>query len=177
MKTITGLGILATALSLAACAAPPVSPGPDPYARGPGGAATYNGNVAAGELPGTATAAYFRANVGDTVYFEGNAATLTDTARATLTRQADWLKKNGSFSSVVEGHAQETGTREFNLALGARRAGAVQEYLIALGVPAGRVRTVSYGKERPMATCSDESCFARNRRAVTVVTPAPGAGV
>lgn len=173
MKAITCLGALAAALSLSACAPPaPTTPVVDPYAGGAGGTATYTGKLPDGALPGSASAAYFRANVGDTVFFEKDQSALTDKARVTLARQADWLKKNGSFSSVVEGHSEETGTREYNLALGARRAGAVQEYLIAQGVPAGRVQTVSFGKERPAATCSDETCFARNRRAVTVVAPA-----
>ena len=102
-------------------------------------------------------------------------ATLTSDARAILSRQAVGRGKHGNFSAVVQGHAEETGTREYNLALGARRASAVQEYLIAQGVEAGRIRTLSFGKERPLEVCSDEACYAKNRRAVTVVSES-GAG-
>ena len=86
----------------------------------------------------------------------------------------EWLTRNQGFTARVEGHADEEGTGDYNLALGARRAAAVQEYLIARGVAAGRVSTVSYGRERPLEACDSEACFARNRRAVTVVTPAAG---
>ena len=165
--------VLALVLALSACAAPPPPPlVVDPYAGAPGGGAVYTGPVPAGSLNGTAE--YFRTNVGDTVLFDRDQTTLNDGARTVLARQADWLQQNGSFSTVIQGHSDEQGTREFNLALGARRAGAVQEYLIARGVGANRIRTVSFGKERPAATCSDESCFAQNRRAVTVVQPGAG---
>ena len=123
---------------------------------------------------GEAQVITFRTNVGDTVLFDRDQTTLNDGARTVLARQADWLQQNGSFSTVIQGHSDEQGTREFNLALGARRAGAVQEYLISRGVGANRIRTVSYGKERPAATCSDESCFSQNRRVVTVVQPGAG---
>lgn len=160
---------------LGACAQPaPPAVVADPYAGTQNGA-RYTGEVRQGNLPGTATAADFIRTAGDTVLFPENDATLDTAARATLVRQADWLKKNGSFSSVVEGHSDEKGTREYNLALGARRAGAVQEYLISQGVDAGRVRTGSYGKERPVEVCSTPECQVKNRRAVTIVTP--GAGV
>ena len=159
---------------LAACAPPPPPVVADPYA-GAGNGARYTGEVRRGALPGTATAADFIRTAGDTVMFPENDAALDSTARATLVRQADWLKKNGSFSSVVEGHSDEKGTREYNLALGARRAGAVQEYLISQGVEPGRVRTGTYGKERPVEVCSTPECQVKNRRAVTIVTP--GAGV
>ena len=92
----------------------------------------------------------------------------------TLVGQAEWLLTNTEYSVIVEGHADEQGTREYNLALGARRANAVQEYLVSRGVSPARVRTVSYGKERPIEICSDESCYAQNRRAVTVVTAGAG---
>ncbi|WP_374303341.1 OmpA family protein, partial [Paracoccus sp. (in: a-proteobacteria)] len=104
-----------------------------------------------------------------------NQTTLTAEARGILARQAQWLNTHANFNAVVQGHAEETGTREYNLALGARRASAVQEYLIAQGVGSDRVRTLSFGKERPREVCSDEACYAKNRRAVTVVSPA-GAG-
>src|SRR5690606_28231400 len=101
---------------------------------------------------------------GDTVLFPANQTTLSAEARTTLARQAEWLNKHGNFSAVVQGHAEETGTREYNLALGARRASAVQEYLVAQGVSSDRVRTLSFGKERPVEVCSNESCYAQNRR-------------
>jgi peptidoglycan-associated lipoprotein len=88
---------------------------------------------------------------------------------ATLDGQAQWLMTNSDYLAVIEGHADEQGTREYNVALGARRANAAREYLISRGVPSSRLRTISYGKERPIATCSDASCYAQNRRAVTVI--------
>lgn len=175
MTSFRTLAALAALALTAACAQPAPVPAPvvvDPYAGTQDGA-RYQGKVTQGTLPGP-TAEDFKAKAGDTVLFAQDQTTLSDTARATVARQAAWLKKNGSFSTVVEGHSDEQGTREFNLALGARRAGAVQEYLIARGVGANRIRTVSFGKERPAATCSDESCFAQNRRAVTVVQPGAG---
>ena len=160
---------------LAACAqpAPPVAVA-DPYAGSAGGA-RYTGPIAQGTLPGTVTAADFARSAGDTVLFPENDAALSGAARSTLVKQAAWLKKNGSFSTLIEGHADEQGTREYNLALGARRAGAVQEYLVSQGVDQSRIRTSSFGKERPAEVCSTPDCQVRNRRAVTVV--APGAGV
>ncbi len=154
---------------LAACAAPPAPTAVDPYAGG-----RYTGAVPPGTLQG-GSAEEFRRVAGDTVLFPENDATLDGAARATLVRQAAWLKQHGSFSTVIQGHADEQGTREYNLALGARRASAVQEYLILQGLEPGRIRTSSYGKERPVEVCSTPDCQVRNRRAVTVV--APGAGV
>jgi peptidoglycan-associated lipoprotein len=108
-------------------------------------------------------------NVGDRVFFAYNKSDLSAEARATLDRQATWLKKYASSSITVEGHADERGTREFNLALGERRASAVKNYLVADGVGAARVKTVSYGKERPAVIGSNEAAWAQNRRGVTVV--------
>ncbi len=89
-----------------------------------------------------------------------------------LDGQAQWLMTNSDYLAIIEGHADEQGTREYNLALGARRANAVREYLISRGVPASRLQTISYGKERPIAVCSDEACYSQNRRAVTVISVA-----
>jgi peptidoglycan-associated lipoprotein len=108
-------------------------------------------------------------NVGDRVFFGYNESDLSSEARATLDRQAIWLKKYPSVEVTVEGHCDERGTREFNLALGERRATSVKNYLVADGVNAGRVHTVSYGKERPAVLGSNEAAWAQNRRGVTVV--------
>lgn len=113
---------------------------------------------------------YFSQTIGDRVLFEVDTSTLTATGRATLDGQATWLQTNSDYLAVIEGHADEQGTREYNLALGARRANAVREYLTSRGVASSRIRTVSYGKERPLAVCSDESCYAQNRRAVTIIS-------
>ncbi|MFN3278633.1 MAG: OmpA family protein [Paracoccus hibiscisoli] len=182
MNAATKPVLLAALLGLAACAqpAPPVAPPVvDPYAS-TGGGAVFQGDLAGGVLGAEATAQYFRGTIGDTVLFPAEQTTLTPEARVILARQAAWLSRHAGFTAVVQGHAEETGTREYNLALGARRASAVQEYLVAQGVAPGRIRTLSFGKERPAATCSDEGCYAQNRRAVTVVTeaaPAPVAAI
>ena len=97
-------------------------------------------------------------------------STLTPEGIATLNGQALWLTTNNDYLAIIEGHADEQGTREYNVALGARRANAVREYLISQGISSARLRTVSYGKERPIAVCSEESCYAQNRRAVTVIS-------
>jgi peptidoglycan-associated lipoprotein len=114
----------------------------------------------------------FQVNVGDRVFFTVDSSTLTPQARATLDRQAQWLNQYGQYAFMVEGHADERGTREYNLALGARRANATRDYLISRGVAANRMRTISYGKERPVAVCNDVSCWNQNRRAVTVLNAA-----
>jgi peptidoglycan-associated lipoprotein len=103
------------------------------------------------------------------VFFESDSAELTSQSRATLDKQAQWLQQYGNYTFTIEGHADERGTREYNIALGARRAQTVRDYLAAQGIPAGRMRTVSYGKERPVAVCNDISCWSQNRRAVTVL--------
>ena len=101
--------------------------------------------------------------------FEVDQSSLTTAGRATLDGQSSWLLTNSDFTVVIEGHADEQGTRQYNLALGARRANAAREYLVSKGVPANRLRVVSYGKERPIEICSEEACYAKNRRAVTVL--------
>lgn len=109
------------------------------------------------------------ANVGDRVFFALNSSVISSEGQATLNRQAAWLKSNGNVNVTVEGHADERGTREFNLALGERRANAAKEYLVNNGVPASRIETTSYGKERPAVVGSNEAAWSQNRRAVTVV--------
>ncbi|HML08929.1 MAG TPA: peptidoglycan-associated lipoprotein Pal [Xanthobacteraceae bacterium] len=111
----------------------------------------------------------FVVNVGDRVFFETDSSELTPQARATLDKQAQWLNNYNQYAFTVEGHADERGTREYNIALGARRAQTVREYLISRGVAAQRMHTISYGKERPVALCNDISCWSQNRRAVTVL--------
>jgi peptidoglycan-associated lipoprotein len=112
----------------------------------------------------------FVVNVGDRVFFSTDSSELTGQSRATLDKQAQWLNTYQQYGQfTVEGHADERGTREYNLALGARRAQAVRDYLISRGVAANRIRTISYGKERPVALCDDISCWSQNRRAVTVL--------
>lgn len=173
---LTPIAAVTALAGLAACTQPtPPQVVSDPYAN-LGNGALYQGELPGGTLGGEATADYFINSVGDTVLFAAEQTTLDSTARATLARQAAWLNQHGNFTAVVQGHAEETGTREYNLALGARRANAVQEYLVAQGVESGRIRTLSFGKERPKAVCSDESCYAQNRRAVTVVSDT-GAGL
>jgi peptidoglycan-associated lipoprotein len=113
-------------------------------------------------------------NVGDRVYFDTDSSSLMDDGKATLARQAAWMAQYPANTFTVEGHADERGTREYNLALGGRRAAAAKDYLVSLGVDGSRLSTVSYGKERPVCLESSDDCWAQNRRAVTVV--ANGAG-
>jgi peptidoglycan-associated lipoprotein len=111
----------------------------------------------------------FVVNVGDRVFFETDSSELTEQARATLDKQAQWLNNYNRYAFTIEGHADERGTREYNIALGARRAETVRQYMVSRGIPAQRMRTISYGKERPVAICNDISCWSQNRRAVTVL--------
>ena len=143
-------GFLALALAASACANRPN----DPQA---GGSAP----------PGSQQD--FVVNVGDRVFFESDSSELTSQSIATLEKQAQWLQVYNQYTFTIEGHADERGTREYNIALGARRSQAVRDYLASRGVQPGRMRTVSYGKERPVAVCNDISCWSQNRRAVTVL--------
>src|ERR1700726_2183982 len=111
----------------------------------------------------------FVVNVGDRVFFETDSSELTPQSTATLDKQAQWLNNYNRYAFTIEGHADERGTREYNIALGARRAQTVREYLTSRGIAAARMRTISYGKERPVAVCDDISCWSQNRRAVTVL--------
>ncbi|MGO8915167.1 MAG: peptidoglycan-associated lipoprotein Pal [Stellaceae bacterium] len=108
-------------------------------------------------------------NVGDRVFFDFDKSDIKPEGRAVLQRQADWLKKYPNVTVTVEGHCDDRGTREYNLALGERRATAVKKMLVALGIPANRVSTISYGKERPAVVGDNEAAWAQNRRGVTVV--------
>jgi peptidoglycan-associated lipoprotein len=111
----------------------------------------------------------FVVNVGDRVFFETDSSELTPQARATLDSQVQWLQRYSQYTFTLEGHADERGTREYNIALGARRAQTVREYLASRGISAQRMRTISYGKERPVAVCDNISCWSQNRRVVTVL--------
>lgn len=146
---------------LAACE--PDAPAPESNAGAGSAASTVD----------TASVQYFQQTVGDRVFFETNSSRLTGVGQQTLARQATWMNQNQAVNAVIEGHADERGTREFNLALGARRAEAARAYLVSQGVAAGRLRTISYGKERPESLCSAESCWSQNRRSVTVLAGAP----
>ena len=120
-----------------------------------------------GVSPGTGQD--FVVNVGDRIFFAEDQSTLSPEARSTLDKQAQWLGRYNRYTVTIEGHADERGTREYNIALGARRAQTVRDYLIARGVDSSRMRTISYGKERPVAVCNDISCWSQNRRVVTVL--------
>jgi len=124
-------------------------------------------NAGASATPGSQQD--FVVNVGDRVFFTTDSTDLSPQARETLDKQAQWLTNYSQYTFTVEGHADERGTREYNLALGARRAQTVRDYLISRGIAANRMRTISYGKERPVAVCNDISCWSQNRRAVTVL--------
>jgi peptidoglycan-associated lipoprotein len=146
---------LAAALAISACAK---NPAEDAAAL-----------AAAGGRAAPGTPQDFAVNVGDRVFFDTDSSELSPTAQATLVKQAAWLQQYARYNVTIQGHADERGTREYNFALGARRAENTKEYLIARGIPASRIRTISYGKERPVATCNDISCWSQNRRAVTVL--------
>ncbi|CAG1009317.1 MAG: peptidoglycan-associated lipoprotein Pal [Rhizobiaceae bacterium] len=114
----------------------------------------------------------FTVNVGDRIFFDTDSSVIRADAQQTLAKQAQWLNQYGNYAITVEGHADERGTREYNLALGARRAAATRDFLVARGVAANRIRTISFGKEKPVAICDDISCWSQNRRAVTVLNGA-----
>lgn len=159
------------AVGLSACASDPAPIAATDASAG-AGAGGAGGAYGAGALD-PRSIEYFNVSVGDRVFFATDSSSLDDAARATLAAQARWLQENGNPSLTIEGHADERGTRAYNLALGARRAQAARDFLTAQGIDASQLRTVSLGKERPVALCSDESCWSQNRRAVTVVAGAP----
>lgn len=151
LRAALGIGLL---VALAAC-----SSNPDKLANPAGlNAAT----------PGSAQD--FVVNVGDRVFFDTDSSEINSSAQATLDKQALWLAKYGSYRVAIEGHADERGTREYNIALGARRANAARNYLISKGIAPNRMATKSFGKERPVAVCNDISCWSQNRRAVTALS-------
>ncbi len=177
MIRLTGI-LLCAALGLAAC-----SQGEDPSSvmgqNGAGGGLSAGGSGGGtvmgpdGRPISVDSIAYFDQVIGDRVLFPVDESTLTAEAKATLDQQAEWLLARPSLDVVIEGHADEQGTREYNFRLSARRAAAVRDYLVTRGLSDARLSTIPYGKERPVATCSREECWAQNRRAVTVVSGAP----
>lgn len=150
MRTIKALAAIAAMIFMAACSSE--------QAAAPASATA---------APGSAED--FRQNVGDRVYFDFDSSTVREDGRATLNKQAEWLKKYTNYQITIEGHCDERGTREYNIALGERRANSIRQYLAAQGVPAARLRSLSYGKERPEVVGSDEGSWARNRRGVTTL--------
>ncbi len=173
MKHIGRLALVGfAAATLAACAkkppppqpaAPPPAAAPAPYTPPPAAAP-----VQTGVLPGSAQD--FVVNVGDRVYFDTDEYSVRADAMPVLSNQAAWLARYPQVRIRIEGNADERGTREYNLALGARRANAVRDFLVSRGVNAARIETLSYGKERPMAGGSDEAAWAQNRNAQTAIT-------
>ena len=152
-------------LALGACARTETT---DPNAAGAGAGFGQGG----ANTPGSAQD--FTVNVGDRVFFESDSSDLNSIATATLDKQARWLAQYPRYTFLIEGHADERGTREYNFSLGARRAQAVRDYLSSRGLPASRMRVVSYGKERPVAVCNDISCWSQNRRSTTVLDAGGG---
>jgi len=166
--TLRPLAILALVAFVAACSDTPEPVDPGSTA----GAGAGAGSGIAGQ-PAPDTIEYFNLVVGDRVFFDTDSSSIRADQQGTLIKQAQWLAQYPATTVTIEGHADERGTREYNLALGARRANAVRSFLVSQGVDSGRLRTVSYGKERPVALCSNESCWSQNRRAVSVVAGAP----
>jgi peptidoglycan-associated lipoprotein len=162
------------ALTLAACQNPDRYGAGGAGGDGAGGAGGYIDTTGLGDPNDPRSIAYFNQTVGDKVLFAVDQSTLSPEGRTVLTGQAGWLNQNPAYAIIIEGHADEQGTREYNLALGARRAAAVQQFLISQGVAGNRMKTISYGKERPIEVCSEEACYSRNRRAVTVLSAGSG---
>ena len=168
----TTMTLLATAalIAVAGCAKkkPADLPPPPPTETAPPQAETPPPPQPSGPRPGSRADLLQQAGT-DTVHFATDSSDIDSDAATILTRHVAWLTKNPGVRATIEGHCDERGTREYNLALGARRANAVKEYLASLGVSSSRLETVSYGKERPVCTASDESCWAQNRRGVSTI--------
>src|SRR5438309_276683 len=162
------IGILGGLLLLAACSsAPEPAPGGPPGGPGGAGMGGPGGIGSRNALPGSQQD--LEASAGDRVFFAFDRSDITPEAQEILARQADWLRRYPNVTVTIEGHCDERGTREYNLALGERRAQAVKNVLVASGIPASRISTISYGKERPAVVGSREEAYAQNRRAVTTV--------
>lgn len=174
VSTTAKLASISMLLLLVACAEkmmppPPTPPPPAPMAAAPPPRppAPTPAPAPQGIRPGSLED--FRVNVGDRVLYDFDRADLDDADRATLQKQAAWLQRFPAVTLIIEGHCDERGTREYNLALGARRAQAVKDYLASLGVNASRVETISYGKERPVCVESNDACWGQNRRGVSTI--------
>ena len=158
------IGLVAAVLLLAACSSNP----PPGAAGGPiGGIGGGPGSFAPGSQQDLA------ATAGDRVFFAYDQSEISPEGQQILQRQAEWLKRYAQLSVTIEGHCDERGTREYNLALGERRAQAVKRVLVALGIPAARIQTISYGKDRPIVVGSDENGYAQNRVGITTVNGGP----
>ncbi|WOI55846.1 peptidoglycan-associated lipoprotein Pal [Palleronia sp. LCG004] len=172
MKVNFAAVALTAILGLAACSSPdrfgPGGPGDAAGLYDPNNPGFGSGNVTSGPLD-PSSPQYFNQTVGDRVLFAVDQSTISPEARSTLVGQANWLNANPGYTAIIEGHADEQGTREYNLALGERRASSARDFLVSQGVSSSRLQTVTYGKERPIEVCSTESCYAQNRRAVTVI--------
>jgi len=171
MTLTTKLTLVLATLALVACNNPRDGMFGGGGADGMGGG--FNNGItstALGDPNDPRSVAHFNQRIGDRVFFTVDSSTLTDEGRNTLNGQAQWLNANPQFAIVIEGHADERGTREYNVALGATRANAVQQYLMSQGVSQSRMRTVSYGKERPIEACAEQRCWDINRRAVTAIS-------
>src|SRR6185437_3836071 len=151
MRTIKALAAIAAMMIMAACSN------------------TQQAAIPASTTVTPGSVADFQQNVGDRVFFDTDMSGIRPDGRATLQKQAEWLKKYTNYPITIEGKCDERGTREYNLALGERRANAVRQYLVAQGIPANRIKTISYGKERPEAVGSDEGAWARNRVGITAL--------
>ena len=172
MRSVTTAGLLAIALLASACAnrgaTVPSAGGAGYGGSGAAGAGAFDaaGGIGGGTLPGT--------SISDRVLFAVDQSTLSAEAIGTLNAQIGWLTSNPGAPILIEGHADERGTGEYNMALGSSRASAVRNYMVSQGIPDQRISIITFGRERPVATCAEESCFAQNRRAVTVVTGGAG---
>ena len=166
LKAAKSAMITAAVLLLAACSSSP-APAPNAGAGGSAPPQVASGAPTSAVTPGSADD--FKVNVGDRIFFDFDKYDLSAEARAQLEKQAAWLKAYPNITVTVEGNCDERGTREYNLALGERRASSAKNYLVALGVDPNRVQTISYGKERPAVLGSDEAAWAQNRRDVTAI--------
>lgn len=169
MNNLSKLLLIAVLAVLAACKNPDDLKGAGGGANGTnlGGAGISSQGL--GDINDPNSIAYFNSTIEDTVFFDVDSYELNSSAKITLDSQVEWLRLRPQYTILIEGNTDERGTQEYNLALGARRADAVRLYMISLGVEPSRITTVSYGKERPIALCSDESCFSQNRRSVSVL--------
>ncbi len=165
LRAVKFAATLSLALAAAACSNQDAITG----TAGLGGVGAGAGAAAPG------SAQEFAMSIGDRVFFDSDSTDLNPQAVATLDKQALWLQRYPRYTFLIEGHADERGTREYNFSLSGRRSQVVRDYLASRGIDPGRIRSVSYGKERPVAVCNDISCWSQNRRAVTVLDGAPGA--